>query len=236
MGFKPNIHKRITIQSDIFAQINEAFNSAPSLSNQYFGVRNVHQGAFGKRTAIFPSRKCQGAIAVESQLELGHVIELERSPSVLLYRSQAIKIILDNHTFAFPDFLIQNINKEYELHEVKESLSVLNSWKIEKLHLIHAYLKRKNITYKLFDKNLILNQKQRQHLLWLYLSSQDVKMTSQEIEFAQSIDVPNTISFSSVNSFFSKYNFSIEQVSFLLFYKFICTDRFPEINLLEHSI
>ncbi|MHA3060758.1 TnsA endonuclease N-terminal domain-containing protein [Acinetobacter sp. ANC 4636] len=233
MGFKPNIRKIITIQSDVIDQINEAFNSAPSLSNQYVGVRNIHQGAFGKRTAIFPSLKCNGAIAVESQLELGHVIELERSPSVLSYRSQAIKINLDSYTFAFPDFLIQKINKSYEIHEVKESLSRLNDSQIEKLYLIKAYLKRKHITYKLYDKNLIPDQKQRQNLLWLYLNSRDVKMTSQEIQFAQSIYIPNIISFSSINSFLSQYNISIEQVNFLLFYKLIGTDRFPEINILE---
>ena len=232
MGFKPNIRKNIYIASDIHKQISEALLSPLSLSNQYLGIRNVHQGTFGKRTGIFPSRKNSGAIAVESQLELGHVIELERAQSILSYRSQSIKIILDDNTFAFPDFLVLNIFNSYEIHEVKESLAALSKAQIEKFTLIKSYLERKNIIYKLYDKDQIPTHKQRQNLLWMYQTSINTRITPEEISIAQTISIPHFIQFHKIHSFLKEYNFSPEQVNYLLFYKYIGKNRFPEINLL----
>lgn len=233
MGFKPNVRRNIKIEKNLFEQIKCAFHSPPSLSNQLVGIRNIYHGSFGKRTAILPSIKNNGAISLESQLELGHAIELERLSSIYAYRTQAIKIELGNNSHAFPDFLIWNNLKQYELHEIKECLEYLSDEQIEKFNQIKKYLKRLDIEYKLFDHRHIPTQRQRQRLLAMYQSIRTHQLSDERIELAKEIPFPKYMSLEYLYSYFENYNYSYEDLNYLLFYKYIGKNNVKEINILE---
>jgi hypothetical protein len=235
MGFKPNVRRNIKIEKNLFEQIRQAFLPSRSLSNQFFAVRNVYHGSFGKRTAYFTSIKNNGALSLESQLELGHAIELERLNSIIAYRAQATKIELGNNTYAFPDFLILNNLKQYELHEVKECLDSLSDEQIEKFNQIKKYLNRLDIEYKLFDHRNIPTQRQRQRLLAMYQSIRMHQLSKERIEVAKEIPFPNRMPLDHLYSYFGNYDYSYEDLNYLLFYNHIGKNNVREINILEKS-
>ena len=71
------------IQTSILAQIRIAFESTANVAATLHGQRKIYQGAFGRRTSLFPSKKCCGAIPLESRLELAHAIRLEQDPNII---------------------------------------------------------------------------------------------------------------------------------------------------------
>lgn len=115
------------IQTSILEQIRIAFESTANVAATLHGQRKIYQGAFGRRTSLFPSEKCCGAIPLESRLELAHAISLEQDPNILNYRSQALKILLANEQYCYPDFLVQTKDGAYEVHEVKPSIASLST-------------------------------------------------------------------------------------------------------------
>ena len=93
MSYKTVFSKTAT-QTNILEQIRIAFESTANVAATIHGQRKIFQGSFGRRTSLFPSEKCCGAIPLESRLELAHAISLEQDPNILNYRSQlnAIKL------------------------------------------------------------------------------------------------------------------------------------------------
>ncbi len=96
---KPSAHQ------SILDQIDFAFSQKPNIASILHGQRRIHQGSPGRRTSLFPSRKCGGAIALESRLELAYAVQLESNPDVESYRTQALKIPLSENHVAFLTFL-----------------------------------------------------------------------------------------------------------------------------------
>ncbi|MDR3430041.1 hypothetical protein [Silvimonas sp.] len=64
--------------SSIAAQAEAAFLKTPNTAMLVHGVRKIHQGTRGRRTALFPSRKNGITVALESQLEADYCLVLER--------------------------------------------------------------------------------------------------------------------------------------------------------------
>lgn len=221
MGFKPNYRKKFNISDDLASQIKEAFEKPLTISGQFLGIRNIHHGSFNKRTVIFSSIKNGGAFSLESQLELAHALNLERDYRVLKYRAQALKFILTNDSYVIPDFLILNNLHEYEVHEVKSNLGTLSSEQLYKLELTKQVVNSYNMRYEIFDDKLLPNLKEINCLLRIYKNIKNIELNTEKINTAKSIINNNIKYFSELLTFLSKYNFSYNEICYLVFYKYI---------------
>ncbi|MHA3115767.1 hypothetical protein E0H86_01015 [Acinetobacter sp. ANC 4635] len=219
MGFKPNYRKKFNISDNLQTQIKEAFDKPATISGQFLGIRNIHHGAFNKRTVIFSSIKNGGAFSLESQLELAHALNLERDSRVLKYRTQALKFMLTNDSYAIPDFLILNNLKEYEVHEVKSNLNSLSTSQLEKLKLTKQIVNSYNIEYKIYDEIFLLNLKEVNSLLRIYKNIKNIELNTEKINFANSITRNYFQNFTEALDHLSKYKFSYNEVCYLVFYK-----------------
>ncbi len=141
-----------------------AIHRSSSVANALHGVRRIHQGARGRSTSLFPSRKSGGAIPLESKLELAYAVVLERSPAVLRYRVQAVHIPLPAGQSAFPDFLVELVEGRFELHEVKPSIASLSREYLDRCELICSLLQPAQVCFRLVDSTQLPSRK---HLEWL---------------------------------------------------------------------
>jgi len=155
------------LYSKIADQIIAAFEKSADISNTYHGVRKVNQGCIGKRTALFPSHKNKGMIAVESRLELAHAISLERNPLVISYRTQALKIALSEKEWVYPDFLIK-YNDRYAVHEIKPNKEFLSNREINKFQRLEQILLASNVDFKIIDQYELFNEEQVSIILFFY--------------------------------------------------------------------
>lgn len=168
----------------IFEQIKTAFATEPNIAATIHGQRKIFQGCYGRRTALFPSKKCSGAIPTESRLELAHAICLERNPSVINYRSQALKIKLSHEQYSYPDFLIQTSDGCYEVHEVKPSVASLALDDYVRFDRLASLLSSAGITFKLIDQTELPTEKHLQQLLYWYQRGHRFDWNKFEIEYA----------------------------------------------------
>ena len=168
----------------ILEQIKTAFATEPNIAATIHGQRKIFQGCYGRRTALFPSKKCSGAIPTESRLELAHAICLERNSSVINYRSQALKIKLSHDQYCYPDFLIQTSDGSYEVHEVKPLISSLALDEYVRFDRLATLLSSVGITFKLIDQTELPTEKQLQQLLYWYQRGHRFDWNEFEIEYA----------------------------------------------------
>jgi len=174
-----DVHRR-----SIQAQINTAFRNPPNIANTLHGLRHINQGARGRRTSLFPSRKAGGAVPVESKLELAYAIELERSASVLSYRTQAVHIQLPAGQSAFPDFLIQTTDGRFELHEVKPSVAHLPANYFARVEMIRCLLRAEGIAFYLVDAEQLPSVHMMSWLLQCYTRGHSQAWTDAQIRLA----------------------------------------------------
>lgn len=176
--------KRNNLTQFIWEQIEKAFQAEPNLALTLHGQRRIYQGCFGRRTSLFPSTKSGGAIPLESFLELANAISLEQSSQVKSFRTQALKIPLSGNNFCYPDFLVQNIDGSFEIHEVKPSIKALTLEELQKFEQVAEIFNQMGITFKLIDQFSLPNKKQLQKLLYLYQRGHKRIWTSLEIDLA----------------------------------------------------
>ena len=168
----------------ILEQIKTAFATEPNIAATIHGQRRIFQGCYRRRTALFPSKKCGGSIPTESRLELAHAVCLEQNPSVINYRSQALKIKLSHEQYCYPDFLIQTIDGCYEVHEVKPSVASLALDEYVRFDRIATLLNSVGISFKLIDQTELPTEKQLQQLLYWYQRGHRFDWSKFEIEYA----------------------------------------------------
>ncbi|WP_081408425.1 TniB family NTP-binding protein [Acinetobacter sp. SFB] len=150
MSYKTICSKREN-QQNILQQIKDAFETTANIASTIHGQRKIYQGSFGRRTSLFPSQKCCGAIPLESRLELAHAIRLEQDPNITNYRSQALKILITDEQYCYPDFLVQTKENLYEVHEIKPSIASLSTDDLNRFTILSDLLHSINITFKLID-------------------------------------------------------------------------------------
>lgn len=172
------------IQTSILEQIRIAFESTANVAATLHGQRKIYQGAFGRRTSLFPSEKCCGAIPLESRLELAHAISLEQDPNILNYRSQALKILLANEQYCFPDFLVQTKEGAYEVHEVKPSIASLSIDDLNRFAILSDLLHSMDITFKLIDHSNLPSETEISQLLYWYQRGHRFSWSTFEINYA----------------------------------------------------
>ena len=87
------------VREAFLKSVRDAFSRQPDLAVRLHGVRKVQLGKRGQsRSSLFPSKKnappehYAAYVPVESRLEQAYALCLERHPSVVAYRTQAICI------------------------------------------------------------------------------------------------------------------------------------------------
>ncbi|MCO8092049.1 MULTISPECIES: Tn7 transposase TnsA N-terminal domain-containing protein [Acinetobacter] len=183
MSYKTVFSKTDT-QTNILEQIRIAFESTANVAATIHGQRKIHQGAFGRRTSLFPSEKCCGAIPLESRLELAHALSLEQDPNILNYRSQALKILLLNEQYCFPDFLVQTKQGNYEVHEVKPSVASLSIDDLNRFAILSDLLHSIDIIFKIIDHTDLPNESEISQLLYWYQRGHRFNWNNVEINYA----------------------------------------------------
>lgn len=183
MSYK-TVFSKTDIQPNILEQIRTAFESTANVAATLHGQRKIYQGAFGRRTSLFPSEKCCGAIPLESRLELAHAISLEQDPNILNYRSQALKISLANKQYCFPDFLVQTKEGAYEVHEVKPSIASLSTNDLNRFAILSDLLHSIDITFKLIDHTDLPSETEISQLLYWYQRGHRFNWNTFEINYA----------------------------------------------------
>ncbi|MBJ8483257.1 TnsA endonuclease N-terminal domain-containing protein [Acinetobacter vivianii] len=223
-------NKRSNLNQFIWEQIEKAFQVKPNLASTLHGQRKIHQGCFGRRTALFPSTKSAGAVPLESRLELAHAICLEQSSQVISFRTQALKIPLSGNNFCYPDFLVQNIDESFEVHEVKPSIKALAQEEIQKFEQVSKVLNQIGILFRLIDQSNLPTTKQLQSLLYLYQRGHIKVWTASEIDLAiytlENTFFPNI---EGVHASLKKVGLACELGDYLIFHKKITINSIGEI-------
>lgn len=183
MSYK-TVFSKNDIQTNILEQIRIAFESTANVAATLHGQRKIHQGALGRRTSLFPSEKCCGAIPLESRLELAHAIRLEQDQNIINYRSQALKILLINKQYCFPDFLVQTKDGCYEVHEVKPSIASLSADDLNRFAILSDLLHSIDITFKLIDHTDLPSESEISQLLYWYQRGHRFNWNTFEINYA----------------------------------------------------
>ncbi|MDO7430958.1 hypothetical protein Q5X64_15100 [Acinetobacter baumannii] len=218
-------NKRSNLAQFIWEQIEKAFHAKPNLASTLHGQRKIYQGCFGRRTALFPSTKSGGAIPLESQLELAQALCLEQSPQVKSFRTQAIKIPLSGNRFSYPDFLVQNIDGSFEIHEVKPSIRALAQEELEKFEQVSEILNQLGILFKLIDQLSLPTTKQLQNLLYLYQRGHKRIWTPLEIDLAMNkLERTSPHNIEAIYTSLQKLGLPCELGDYLLFHKKITLD------------
>ncbi|WP_335957017.1 TnsA endonuclease N-terminal domain-containing protein [Acinetobacter bereziniae] len=218
-------NKRSNLAQFIWEQIEKAFQAKPNLASTLHGQRKIYQGCFGRRTALFPSTKSGGAIPLESHLELAQALRLEQNTQVKSFRTQAIKIPLSGNHFSYPDFLVQNIDGSFEIHEVKPSIRALAQEELQKFEQVSQILNQMGILFKLIDQFSLPTTKQLQNLLYLYQRRHKRNWTPLEIE--QAMDALEETTFQNIEAIYRSLQESglpCELGDYLLFHKKITID------------
>lgn len=174
------------IRSQILDQIQQAFQTTPNIASTLHGQRKIYQGCYSRRTSLFPSQKCGGAIPLESRLELAHAICLERDSKVSNYRTQALKIYLHQNQFIYPDFLIQTEDSLYEVHEVKPLITSLSLEALNRYTRLGNLLNSIDVTFLLIDQKELPSDIEIAQLLYWYQRGHRFNWTSFEIDYALS--------------------------------------------------
>lgn len=165
----------------IVSQIELAFQKPPTKANLLQGERLIKQGSKGRRTALFPSRKAKGTVALESQLELAHAISLERNKNVINYRTQAIRIQLPGNSWYFPDFIVLTALGHYEVHEVKPDIFHLTEKIVRKLKAVEKILYSVGITFRIIDSSTLPSTILTNKLLYVYARGHVQQWTTSQI-------------------------------------------------------
>ena len=187
MSFQLYTQEKHNTHQLILDQIERAFQTTPNIASTLHGQRKIHQGCYGRRTSLFPSTKCGGAIPLESRLELAHAICLERDPTVKNFRTQAIKIPLSQINHCYPDFLIQIVDNQYEIHEIKPNIKSLSEQELDRFDKVSMLLNHIGVTFKLVDQSCLPPQKQLQQLLYWYQRGHARNWSPFEINLATQI-------------------------------------------------
>lgn len=180
-------HHKSEVSLDLRDQIQAAFQKAPNVARIFHGERRIRQGGRGRRTALFPSCKCQGSVPLESQLELAHAIVLERSPDVKDYRTQAIRIALPCSRFSYPDFLVRSTTGSLEVHEIKPSIDDLSATDVQRFTIVKSLLQEAGVGFRVIDAHSLPSRREVESILFQYARGHLQVFSKQQIDLAKAL-------------------------------------------------
>lgn len=189
-------HVRGTAEWDMrvafIATARDAFLRPPDLAARQKGKRDVQLGSRGgSRTSLFPSKKNARAadvavfVPMESRLEQAYALCLERNPSVIAYRTQAIEVPVPGGRSHLPDFLICDDGGRVFVREIKLDKTTLKMAYIEKTAWVREYLARMGVDYQIIDRADLPSECEQKNLKRIH-NSYTTLPTALEIELANS--------------------------------------------------
>ncbi len=147
------------VREAFLKSVRDAFSRQPDLAVRLHGVRKVQLGKRGQsRSSLFPSKKnappehYAAYVPVESRLEQAYALCLERHPSVVAYRTQAICIDIPGGRSHVPDFLIRDDVGRVFVREVKHNRDHLSDAYRQKVDWVAGFLARVGVDYALVDR------------------------------------------------------------------------------------
>lgn len=178
-------HKTMQLNQNLLRKFEEAFQKQTHVSSKFIGERRI-KSRVGSRVSFFPSKKNCGLISLESNLELAHAISLEREEDILQYRTQAVKIYLNEQQYIIPDFIIRTMYG-FEVHEIKPNLETLSEIKVSRFELVEKILKNYNINFRTFDRTTLLSKEDYIFLNISYQRANHKKIIKSDLENAELI-------------------------------------------------
>lgn len=222
--------KNINFQNlSIDEQVKLAFSSEPDIGGRFVGVRKIKQGSVNKRTSLFSSKKNGGMISLESNLELAYALELERNIKVQYYRTQAVKITLNEFQSVYPDFLIKYDNGSIEVHEVKPNKLYLRPDDIESYQQVENILDHLNINFKIIDRLDLFITNEYELLTTLYFYHRNKTLSWPNFQIQEALEVISKLNAKVLNEIYEgldKNNLPRELGDYLIFYRYIPTPSF----------
>lgn len=214
------------LRSALLQQAEEAFSEKPDLAGVVHGRRRITQGARGRRTTLFPSRKNGVTIALESQLETLFCLLLERDAGVTGYRCQALEIELDLGRRYFPDFLVRMNDGRWLIREVKPSRPHLTNEVRERHELVEKLLGRCDFDFAVLDQTDLPGSTQLENLYTLYHRSIIKPWSRQECDLAMEriAQLSGTQTLATCHAHLAKAGLSPLLVDHLLFHGRLSSD------------
>lgn len=211
-------HKTAQLNQNLLRKFEEAFQKQIHVSSKFIGERKI-KSRVGSRVSFFPSKKNCGLISLESNLELAHAISLEREEDILQYRTQAVKIYLNEQQYIIPDFIIRTMYG-FEVHEIKPNLETLSEIKVSRFKLVEKILKNYNINFRTFDRTTLLSKEDYIFLNISYQRANHKKIIKSDLEKAELIIKKRVFNNKNELYDFMKSN-NLEEIiaDYLIFYK-----------------
>lgn len=176
---------------NLIQQIREAFLTRPEKGYAFTGVRKLKRGTRGRRIYSFTSEMAGGRFHLEGEFEYCHMVGLERSAYVANVRTQALYVpyLFDN--FGCPDFIVETVHQQYEIHEVKPDLNHLSNKDRVKFRELEKIASQFGVAFKVFDQKSIITRKQADKLNRHYQTANLKKWTKEEILRSEKIITDN---------------------------------------------
>lgn len=224
---------QFNLRADLLQQVQDAFAKPPDLSGVVHGHRRIAQGARGRRTALFPSRKNGITVALESQLELAYCLLLERDAKVISYRCQAINIQHGQGKKYTPDFLISMVNQQWLVCEIKPNQQYLDKENILCFLEIENLLNMCDFDFSIVDSNALPTEKCLENLYYFYSRSSIRAWSSQELALARQLlaALSNPMSLGGVYAALTEAALSPFLADYLLFHGVLAVDLSRPVSL-----
>ncbi|MCD5327533.1 Tn7 transposase TnsA N-terminal domain-containing protein [Chromobacterium piscinae] len=180
-------HPMQKLAEQLLQQAEEAFAEQPDQAGVVHGRRRITQGARGRRTSLFPSRKNGITIALESQAEASHCLLLEQNKHVIGYRCQPLEIPYAPGRRYYPDFLTRTHDGRWRVSEIKPDKRHLDVENQQRFETVSTLLAHCGFEFYLVDNNDLPRGTHLDNLYWLYCRSATRSWAAQEIELAQQL-------------------------------------------------
>jgi hypothetical protein len=213
------ILKRLTsLNPDLPKKFENAFSKKTNLADKYIGERKINNH-IESRNSLFPSKKAQCLICLESNLERAHALLLERNEEIDNYKTQSIKIYLNEKNYVVPDFLVKT-NSRFEIHEIKANLSIISERQKIRFNLIQILLDHYSIKFRKFDQKNLPDLYQTNILNHCYQRIRSGKINKYELIRAEAILSKNRVySIKDIYEVLFKNDIPTYIGDYLIFYK-----------------
>lgn len=176
---------------NLIQQVREAFRTRPEKGYAFTGARKLKRGTRGKRIYSFTSEKAGGRFNLEGALEYAHALSLERSPYVANFRTQALYIPYSSNNLGCPDFIVETVHNQYEIHEIKPDLNHLSIRDRNKFAALERIASQFGIVFKTFDQQTLFSKAQADELNRHYQAANLRRWTKEEIRRSEKIITDN---------------------------------------------
>lgn len=165
-------------------KLERAFAKKPEINGSIQGERNLKKPAPNMSVYKFPSRKAEGTIYVEGNLEHASVIIFEAFSRVKNIRSQPIRNQLDAIHYSVPDFALKMTDDNFKVLEIKPSKTALTFEEQDRFFAAEQLYAREGIEFQLVDQNELPDDQTTLKLLNLYCRGHRLRWCTYSKELA----------------------------------------------------